>query len=1098
MHQISRRPLSAALLVALLLPGATLAGAGGLDAPPAQRAIVIFRNQHPELPAHGAMAKTRAATLAAEQGAVRSLMSQLRARDVRSFRMLNALAATLSADQADQLRAHPDVLAVVPDRPLVRREKRPREAIAPVAGAAAAVSSDLCPSDPSVPMLEPQALDLMNVPGANALADGTGIKVALVADGLDPTHPDFQRDGASIFFDYQDFSTEGPNAPTDGAEAFGDASSIAAQGNVVYDLHDIVGPTHPLPVGCNVRVRGVAPGASLAAMKVFGNDAQTLTSAFVEAIEWAVVVDGVDVINESFGGNPYPDPALDPISLVNLAAIQAGVTVVSSTGDSGTTNTIGSPADAPGVIGVGASTSFRLYRQTTTFASQIVPGGWVDNNISGLSSAGFTQFGPHTLDVVAPGDEGWAVCVADPVRFSGCTDFAFQPTRLQIFGGTSQSSPLTAGVAALVIQAYAQTHNGVRPSPALVKQIIVSTATDLHTPADEQGAGLVNALEAVQLAMSLRDRSGAPPPQGNHLLVDQTSLSATGNPGTTKKFHVRVTNTGDTPQLLAPRLEALHPGFDSTDTGTMALDPQTAPQFIDGGGVPSGYVTRDFLVPDGAQWLDASVTWDGAGQPMSRVRMSLFDPQGRFAAYSLPQGPGGFNHVDVHDPTPGMWTAVFWTRKNDTVYSGAFQLAFTTRHFETIGKVTPRPHTLRPGGQRMLHVTVLLPADAADFSARLVLATGSDSDGSIPVTVRSVVPLGAHGGTFATTLSGTNGRDTFGGETRTFQFDVPSGRDALNVAIQLRDPGYDVTALLVDPDGEPLDVQSTTSLLDNDPVPLESTIQLTQRAPRAGRWTGVLVLSAPVTGEFLEEPVEGRIDFAAPSITVQGLPRSGRLAAGATATATIQVTNTGNSQKMFFASARLDRQDLLPLVGISDTEVTLPLRGNDSQPAFLVPTNTTGLIMIADSTVPIDMDMSALFGSPEIHGVSSRTKSVATLVGRPVAAGAWFGLPTIVGPFDDSGVTPVVADVVAGAVTNLFDTSIAADTGDLWLAAVDPEAGFDPLVLDPGASGTITLAITPDAASGTTVRGFVEVDAFNLNTLSGDTYAAFPYAYRVQ
>ena len=1097
MHQMVRRPLSAALVAACVLSGVGLADATRRAAPPAQRSIVIFRNQHLELPARGTTAQARAATIDAEQGAVRSMLSQRSTTDVRGFRLLNALTATLSTDQAAQLRADPDVLAVVPDLPLRRRPKRSRETAA-VADAPAPISPDLCPSDPNVPMLEPEALDIMHVPAANALADGTGMKVALIADGLDPEHPDFQRDGASIFFDYQDFSTEGPNAPTDGAEAFGDASSIAAQGNQIYDLHDIVGPTHPLPVGCTVRVRGVAPGASLAALKVFGNEAQALTSTFVEAIEWAVLVDGVDVINESFGGNPYPDPMTDPISLVNVAAIQAGVTVVSSTGDSGTANTIGSPADAPGVIGVGATTSFRLYRQTTTFASQIVPGGWLNDNISGLSSAGFTQFGPHTLDVVAPGDEGWAVCVADPTRFSGCTDFAFQPTPLQIFGGTSQSSPLTAGVAALVIQAYAQTHGGVRPSPALVKQIIVSSATDLHTPAEEQGAGLVNAVEAVQLAMSIRDRAGAPAPQGNHLLVDRTSLSTIGNPGSTKKFHLRVTNTGDAPQLMAPRLEALHAGFDWSDTGTMGLDPDTAPAFVDGGGVPSAYVTHDFRVPDGAQWLDASVTWDGASQPASRVRMSLFDPQGRFAAYSLPQGPGGFNHVDVHDPTPGTWTAVFWTRKNATVYSGAFQFAFTTRHYERIGTVSPRPHMLRPGGRRTLHVTVPLPAESADFSARLVLATGSGSDGSIPIAIRSLVPLGAHGGTFHTLFTGGNGRDTFGGETKTFQFDVPQGRDVLDVALQLNDPIHDVTALLVDPDGEPLDVQSTAPLDEGGPNAFAITIRLTQRAPRPGRWTCVLVLSPPTTGESLSFVVAGTIDFTGPTITPQGLPRSGRLAAGVPVTATIQVTNADTSQKMFFASARLERKDLLPLVGLNDPEVTLPLRGDDAQPAFLVPTNTDGLIVIGESSVPIDMDVVATFGAPELHGLANGNDVIVAHVGRPVAAGAWFALPTLVGPFDDAGVTPVIADVVAGAVTNLFDTSVVADTGDIWLTGVDPAAGFDPLLLNPGESGTITLTITPDAAPGTVIRGFVEVDAFDFNTLSGDTYAAFPYAYRVE
>ena len=64
------------------------------------------------------------------------------------------------------------------------------------------------------------------------------------------------------------------------------------------------------------------------------------------------------------------------------------VTVVASTGDAGPTNTIGSPTSAPGIINVGGSTTLRVYRQTTRYATQLVPGGWLNNNITALSSAG--------------------------------------------------------------------------------------------------------------------------------------------------------------------------------------------------------------------------------------------------------------------------------------------------------------------------------------------------------------------------------------------------------------------------------------------------------------------------------------------------------------------------------------------------------------------------------------------------------------------------------------------------------------------------------------------------------------------------------------
>ena len=138
-------------------------------------------------------------------------------------------------------------------------------------------TSTECPSDPAKPLLEPEALQLTHdayddssTPSAQQIATGKGVTVAFLADGLDINNPDFIRaDGSHVIVDYQDFSGEGPNAPTPGGEAFGDASSIAAQGREVYDLSAFVNPSHPLPPGCNIRVLGMAPGASLVGLKVF-------------------------------------------------------------------------------------------------------------------------------------------------------------------------------------------------------------------------------------------------------------------------------------------------------------------------------------------------------------------------------------------------------------------------------------------------------------------------------------------------------------------------------------------------------------------------------------------------------------------------------------------------------------------------------------------------------------------------------------------------------------------------------------------------------------------------------------------------------------
>src|SRR5262249_11617743 len=201
-----------------------------------------------------------------------------------------------------------------------------------------------------------------STPQAESIVNGNGVKVAFIADGLDVNNPDFIRaDGQHVFVDYQDFSGDGPNAPSGAAEAFGDASSIAAQGRQVYDLSQFVNAAHPLPPGCTITVRGIAPGASLVGLKVFGNSNTAPTYRFIEAFDYAINVAVVDVINESFGANPFPDSGTDPITLADEAAVDAGVTVVASTGDAGTNGTIGSPSSSPKVIGVAATTNFRAY-----------------------------------------------------------------------------------------------------------------------------------------------------------------------------------------------------------------------------------------------------------------------------------------------------------------------------------------------------------------------------------------------------------------------------------------------------------------------------------------------------------------------------------------------------------------------------------------------------------------------------------------------------------------------------------------------------------------------------------------------------------------
>ncbi|HEY8284151.1 MAG TPA: S8 family serine peptidase, partial [Chloroflexota bacterium] len=622
-----------------------------------------------------------------------SLLSELRrlgAPGLRSLGLIDAVAATVSPAEAARLRANPLVASVLPDRVIQLRQPGQAQAVRPTAAPSIHLLSSgsrqqACSRKPS---LEPEALQLTDAASNNPadpqaqrlISDtgkritGSGVKVAWIADGIDINNPDFVRPAHSpygkagrVFVDYKDFSGDGATAPTAGGEAFIDASSIGAQGRRVYDVNHYL--IQPNDGPCNIRILGMAPGAEMVGLKVFGQTNATSNSAFIQAIDYAVNVDHVNVINESFGGNPFPDLSGDPIALANNAAVAAGVTVVVSSGDAGVASTIGSPATDPNVIAVGASTQFRWYSQTNASGFQLGNGGYLDNNISGLSSGGFSQIGPRTVDVVAPGDLSWALCTpsnTDPPAYSDCTDANNNPSPIESAGGTSEAAPLTAGEAALVIQAYRSTHQGLDPTPAVIKQIIMSTATDLGIPATEQGAGLINSYRAVQAALSFRDTTAHPTPRASSVLINQTTtFSATALPGTPETFSVTVTNMGARRQLVAPRVRGLGKSLFSK-AYALYLDPLSDSHiFYDQAGVKRAYIEQTFSVPAGTKRLHGAIAWLAGEQPSSVVRLDLFDPTGRFVAFSQPQiaGPtsSGYGQASVRNPSPGRWKAVIWT-----------------------------------------------------------------------------------------------------------------------------------------------------------------------------------------------------------------------------------------------------------------------------------------------------------------------------------------------------------------------------------------------------------------------------------------------------
>jgi hypothetical protein len=1083
--------------------------------------IVILRDQLSNAPpVRGAM-EPRAQSVAASQTSLIAHLQQTRSRQIRSFNMINAFATSVSPAEEAELAAHPLVQAVVPDR-LIHQQRRVQTTGGTGAGAATANwthTSGLCNT------LEPQALQLTNtafldpstpqaqkvLDGHGQLVTGKGVKVAFIADGLDPKAKGFIRsDGSHVFIDYQDFTGDPAGTPTGGEEAFGDASSIAAQDEpngtpLIFDISKFVNAAHPLPSPCNIRIRGMAPGASLVGLNVFSSLGYTTTSTFVQAIEYAVAHDNVDVINESFGGNPYPDLANDPIALADRAAVAAGVTVVVSSGDAGTASTIGTPATLPDVISVGASTQFRLYAQTH-YGAQPLAKGVISDNISALSSGGFAQRIPRTVDVVAPGDLGWALCSTNVALYYDCTDFQFpaQPSPIAAFGGTSESSPLTAGEAALVIQAYRSTHHGADPSPALVKQIIMSTATDLGAPAFEQGAGLINALAAVNAALSVADGNGNPKTRGDGLLAKPTSAHIESWPNTHETRSFTITNTGSTTRHLTPSLQTLGAPIAGA-TLNVTLDPSTDPTFINPTGATRAYVKQKFTVPVNADHLDAAIAWQ-APTGTEIAYLGLLDPSGRQAAYSIPQGLGSsYGHVDIVHPAAGTWTALIWTRLTGVTgsVSGPVQFTWAAERYVKLGSVYPASLELAPGASASITADFFMPAEPGDLAAAIRFECPEEERSvrlpEIPVTLRTLIPLGPTGGVFTGTLTGGNGRAA-AGPTQTYEFEVPKRIDNMSLVLNIADNGYLLEGLLVDPQGMQLSVELNVDPFGNP----QYALQLFRENPQPGHWKFVLVQDYYSSGNQTSLPFTARIGFNTAAVSAPGLPNDPNFMLSASATPVtiaIQVTNTGAVTEAYLADARLNA------LGVS----SLALRSCAATATgpcgyFYVPTEVSRIHFVAQSPSPINMDAFNDVGyivggtsSPDIYAKQVSPGTVVASLSEPeVPYSVWIVNPSLIGPYGSGGAPTTPIKMRAFALMQPFDAAVSADSGDIWADLTLGTNTFNPLILPSGESGTINVTITPDPNQvGKTISGFMYIDTFNPVVSTGDEVVRIPYSYTI-
>jgi hypothetical protein len=286
----------------------------------------------------------------------------------------------------------------------------------------------------------------------------------------------------------------------DGMHGTATASHIAGNGFTFYNSDN---ETY-------FDMEGIAPGAKVMSVRALSGQADYGAYLWVCGFDlnetsgefYWTGAHTADVVSNSWGWVTEPSSQFDYLSFTweilaapdILDASYDGVLHVFSAGNEGSGfMTIGPPGAATGILTVGAST-------TSHWLDYLYGPDQMDYEaIASFSSKGPSFSGYVKPDVVVPGLAGYA---ASPWFFSYyAADWVYVSSdNYTLFSGTSQSAPVAAGVAALLIEKL--NDNAVSWTPSMVKNIIQSTATDLGYDPATQGFGRIDAYDAIDFAVN--------------------------------------------------------------------------------------------------------------------------------------------------------------------------------------------------------------------------------------------------------------------------------------------------------------------------------------------------------------------------------------------------------------------------------------------------------------------------------------------------------------------------------------------------------------------------------------------------------------------
>lgn len=322
------------------------------------------------------------------------------------------------------VQASPEVLEVLENDPRVRSIRPDRN-----------LSIQL---DVSTPLINSTIARNLSFNGTKI--NGSGTSVCVIDTGVNADHQDLAGTVVAQYC-YCDDATpgDGTGCCPDGSEEQANASDDNGHGTHVAGI----------VASRNATYTGVAPGASIVAVKALDSAGNGRESDIAAAVDWCVAnasTYNISVISMSLGDGSEINTAssCDGFTLSDAidAASAAGILVTAASGNDGHTAGIAYPACATNAMSVGASTDAD-------------------------AMAGFTNYG-SILDILAPG--------------AGIISTDYDGTVVSE-SGTSMATPHVAAVAALLFSYAQQVENRV-PSIAAIHAALTTTPINISAGAN--------------------------------------------------------------------------------------------------------------------------------------------------------------------------------------------------------------------------------------------------------------------------------------------------------------------------------------------------------------------------------------------------------------------------------------------------------------------------------------------------------------------------------------------------------------------------------------------------------------------------------------